>query len=338
MDKFLAELAVLDVGDAMWEAHGATWATLTKAWAGNEASWTQVVGFIDTCVDAYHSSYFARCSKVSSLNTVMPALSRCSISGGPGAPLYVETFAGNDNLSKNLEPWLKKCDDLFGKDGVGALKVVDAGICSAANYRFLRKSEHSLITPVKGKLYETAVFVPTTEFEKFDDNGEVRSGTVTLTFGKTKTLPGGTLNFRAVQMVRPRSRRPDYPPTLFITTEPERLWMSPENIPVERVDAMPHVTELMSPTMVAQTYLRRWQWQEGQFRNLHGAGIFKRSHGYGGTFVTNIVSATDLQRAEASVLRGEARLKETKSEVNALQAQNDAMSKKRSTPSDTESE
>jgi hypothetical protein len=41
LDKFLGEMAVLGVADALWEAHAITWTGYAKSWAGNDAGWKQ---------------------------------------------------------------------------------------------------------------------------------------------------------------------------------------------------------------------------------------------------------------------------------------------------------
>ena len=86
LDKALAELGVLDVGEAMWATHACTWNELSGRWCEEGDRWPQSVAYIDGTADPYWTRAFAASGKVSRVNRVMPCLTRLAIHSGAGVP------------------------------------------------------------------------------------------------------------------------------------------------------------------------------------------------------------------------------------------------------------
>jgi hypothetical protein len=113
LDKELAELGLLGVGDALWEAHACQWVeharrwaadgpswlrTHARRWAADGPSWLRTAVYVDASLDPYWTRHFALSGKVSRVGRVMPALDRVALTSGPGVALVVETHAGTVSL------------------------------------------------------------------------------------------------------------------------------------------------------------------------------------------------------------------------------------------------
>jgi hypothetical protein len=101
LDKALRELALLDVGDALWAEHGLQWAKMAEKWSqvdGESPKW--LVCYVDKTTDPHWTRKFALSGKVETVGRVMPCLSRFALCAGPGVPLFMTVCAGSRRLSE----------------------------------------------------------------------------------------------------------------------------------------------------------------------------------------------------------------------------------------------
>ncbi|MFT7622386.1 MAG: hypothetical protein ACI9WU_001559 [Myxococcota bacterium] len=70
LDKALAELALLDVGDALWAAHASQWHRISSSWSVGGPDWLRTVLYVDGTADPYWTRAFARSGKVSKTGRV----------------------------------------------------------------------------------------------------------------------------------------------------------------------------------------------------------------------------------------------------------------------------
>ncbi|MGV8119080.1 MAG: hypothetical protein AB2L14_04870 [Candidatus Xenobiia bacterium LiM19] len=78
-DKTLAEMALLDVGGALWQEHGKVWARWALEWSGSEGVTRWFVLYVDTTADPYWTYEYASSGRVSRVGKVMPCLSRAAV-------------------------------------------------------------------------------------------------------------------------------------------------------------------------------------------------------------------------------------------------------------------
>jgi len=282
MDKTLAELALLNVGDSLWASHGELWSEKAREWARGGPAWLQVVRYVDITTDPYWTDRYALSGKVSRTGTVMPSLSRVAVMGGPGVPLLMRTGAGAQSLKKLLLEAMKDTGGLGGPGDLARVTVVDAEAASVALLTTLAELPgHCFITVLKGQGAKNVVVEPAGEWVSYRDKDRVRTCRVVLT---GKDAPPEGLALTCVEMQRENSRHPHR--TLFLT------------------NAGP---ELLSATEVADIYLSRWPNQEGVFREARNGAGLDRSHGYGGDNVTHVAFETRFEAAEKSLSRAEKR-------------------------------
>lgn len=285
LDKTLTELALLKTDAALWEEHGRRWADYAHQWAPGGENWLQCAVFVDQHKEPYWTRQFALSGKVDRIGQVVPCLTRVSVTGGPGVPLRMQTFAGTRKLGEGLVELLEEVEQVAPIKGPFRLVVVDAEAC---NYEVLRAlsslKNHHAITVVKGALRKSVKVDPLGEWENYRERDQIRPVTLRWEGGKA---PEGGLTLRGVEMDRKGGRHPHR--TLFATTIPE---------------------ELLLPTYVANTYLFRWPTQENVYRNARNGGGLDHTHGYGGEQVANFTverkqdeATTELARARRALER-----------------------------------
>jgi hypothetical protein len=292
LDKTLAEWAVLDVADALWEAHARQWIGNVQRWCDGMAPWQQLVVYVDGTQDPYWTRQYALSGKVSGVGRVMPCVSQIAVSAGASPPLLIKTLAGQATLKTELAPVLRRLESIVG-EGVGRITVIDAEMCATKTLAALMamKPARIFITVLKGWHNRNVKFQPSGDWQPYRERDEVREGTVVL---RGEGAPQDGMPLRAVEMVRTGSRHPK--PTIFLT-----------NALTEEVPDL-HLTT----TEVADVYLSRWPNQEGDFRNRRNGGGADRTHGYGGEYVENVAFDTALEKAERAVQRAEARVVKAK--------------------------
>lgn len=293
LDKALTELALLDVGEAMWGDHAGRWVKQSQQWSEGGPGWLQYVAYIDASVDPHWTSKFAKAGKVSRINRVMPCTSRVAVHSGPGVGLVVESHPGTVSLKKTLVGLLERLDGIVGEGNVGRISIVDAEMATTEllSTMFL-EYKRGFITVLKGPLARSVdlrVNEDNGDWQPYRVRDQVREVELLLT-GKKVPTDTETLYLRGVEMRRKDSRHDKS--TVFITNMNE---------------------ESLTATEVADAYLSRWPHQEGQFRNgRNGAGL-DRTHGYGGEYVTNVALETKVEKAQRSVAWAKAEL--TKAEA-----------------------
>lgn len=273
--KCLAELAILNVGDAMWGAHARKWNQLSKLWSDDDKPWLQMATYVDTTTDPNWTRKFALASKVSRVGRVMPCLSRIYVHIGPGVPLAVDTFVGTVSLKKQLVPTLQRIEKVVGEGELGRLTIVDAESATFETLSALASMKDRLfITVWKGPGVNRAAFTPEPGWRKYRKRDKIREGTVVL---RHKSDSGETLELklRAVEMKRTPSRHPHT--TIFLTND---------------------VAKELSTKQIADAYLSRWPHQEGRFRNGRNGMGTDRAHGYGGENVQHIALDTALEKSQ----------------------------------------
>ena len=280
LDKALSELALLDVGEAMWNCHANLWHRISTPWRQDGPSWLQFAVYIDATQDPYWTSRFALSGKVSRTGRVSPCLSRIVVTGGPGVPLVVETVAGTVSLKRRLPLLLDELDRVLGPGEVGRLSIIDAEMATVEILDALTLSQQrGFVTVVKGGALKSARVTPRGPWVSYRKHDEVRETDIVLS---RSTLEDHDITLRAVQMQRPGSRNPVT--THFVTDMP------PEALPTEDV---------------ASAYLSRWPHQEQLHRNARNGGGLNRSHGFGGQNVAHVALETKLEKLERSVAAAE---------------------------------
>ena len=293
LDKALTELALLDVGEAMWGDHAGRWVKQSQQWSQGGPGWLQYVAYIDASIDPHWTKKFAKAGKVSRINRVMPCTSRVAVHSGPGVGLVVESHPGTVSLKKTLLNLLERLDRIVGEGEVGRISIIDAEMATTEllSTMFL-KYERGFITVLKGAIarsIDVRVNEDNGDWQPFRVRDEVREVELLLTGNKVPTETK-TLYLRGVEMRRKHSRHDKS--TVFITNMNQ---------------------EALTTTDVADAYLSRWPYQEGQFRNGRNGGGLDRTHGYGGEYVTNVALETKVEKAQRSVAWAKAAL--TKAEA-----------------------
>ena len=281
LDRVMAELALLDVGRALWTTHAQQWARITKPWSeGSEHRWVRWACYVDATQDPYWTRHFASSGKVSRIGRVMPSLTRVALMGGPGVPLWVETHAGTVSLKKALLPMLDRFEAAVGKGELGRLTIVDNEMATVPLLMALDAREGKwFITVLKGALAKGAKRTAEGPWQRYREHDRIREVALIV---HGKEAPEGGLPLRVVEMVREASRNPTS--TLFTTDA------SPEELSTEEV-----------PT----AYLSRWPHQERRFRDGRNGMGLERSHGYSGAAVTHVALATAQEKSQGRVKRAE---------------------------------
>jgi hypothetical protein len=283
LSKSLAELALLDVGEALWDTHARAWFEVSGRWSQEGPSWLRLVAYIDATQDPYWTQRYALSGKVSRVGRVMPCLTRVALCSGPGVPLLVETHAGTASLKRQVPLLLDRADRELGVGEVGRLTVLDAEAAHAELLMALRDKGRLFITVLKGAAAKAATIQTEGASTSYRERDELRELTLRL---RGQGAPEGGLELRGVQMSRLGGRRPKS--TIFITNA--------------------SADELETP-QIAEAYLSRWPHQEQLFRDARNGGGLQHSHGYGGDNVTHLALPTQLERAKATVVRTEKTLR-----------------------------
>jgi len=283
LDKTLAELGLLAVGDALWQSHAQTWSKVTQPWSGPETSWLRTAVYIDGTADPYWTRAFAKSGKVSRVGRVMPCLSRIAVNSGAGVPLLVETHVGAVSLKTRLVPMLAELDAAIGPEAaVGRLTVVDSEAGTAGMMWAMHEQAKAIfITVVKGQVLAGAKIHHEGPWQKYRERDELREVEFDV---RGKGAPPEGLRFRGVEMRRGDSKHPHT--TLFATNAAD------DELPAKEV---------------ADHYLARWPKQEQFFRNSRNGGGLDRSHGYGGSQVQHVALVSKRERAELAVAAAQKR-------------------------------
>ena len=284
LDKTLAELALLNVGDEMWGVHAAFWKDHCTRWCGEGPGWQRLVIYVDRTQDPYWTRHFAPSGKVSRIGRVQPCLDRVMLMAGPGVPLLVETHSGTTTLKKdNLVSLIEKFEDIVGKGEVGRLTIMDSESATVKQLSALVQMEGRwFISVLKGPAAKGAEVLDPGKWEGYRERDTIRGGRIVL---NGDGAPDGGLELRCTEMIRPGSRHPTN--TIFITNADK------EDLPdVQMVDA----------------YLSRWPRQEQFFRDARNGGGLNRSHGYGGAEIAHVAVETATEKAAQAVARAEKRL------------------------------
>jgi len=281
-DKLLAELGLLHVDEALWDAHAAQWSKLTQRWSTPGPSWVQSIAYIDGTADPYWTHAFALSGKVSRVGRVMPCVSRVALNSGAGVPLLIETHAGTAPLKRSIGRMLERLRTVVGPEAaVDRMTVIDSEAGHAGVLWALHgKSDVFFISVLKGAVLKGANLQQEGPWQAYRERDELCEAGVHL-FGKDAPKSGVAL--RAVQMRRPNSRHPHT--TVFTTNA------SVADLPTEDV---------------ASVYLSRWPNQEQVFRDGRNGGGLNRSHGYGREQVTHVALVDKLTKSNARVARAEA--------------------------------
>ena len=285
LDRFLSELALLDVGEALWLQHGRQWVQQVRSWTeGSETpAWSRWAIYVDATQDPYWTRHFAASGKVSKVGRVMPCLTRVALTGGPGVPLLVETSAGGVSLKKELLPFLQRAELILGDGELGRLTVMDAEMATVPLMTALSAREGRwFVSVLKGALAQGATRTEEGAWARYRERNLLREVSLLL-HGKDE--PAGGLGLRGVEMIREGSRNPTS--TLFVTNA---------------------LHETLSTSEVASAYLSRWPHQEQRFRDGRNGLGMERSHGYTGEAVTHVALETDMEKATHRVGRVKERL------------------------------
>ncbi len=297
LDKTLRELALLDVGDDLWAAHGRQWAQMAQHWNHkDEESLSWLIVYVDKTADAYWTRRFALSGKVETVGRVMPCLTRVALCAGPGVPLLMSLTAGSSSLKQELPAMLDAADELLGEGEVERITVVDSEASSVSLLWVLsgRKGSHRFVTVLKGMKLRSLQFKDPGEWRPYGERDHIRTGWVTL-HGKDE--PEGGLRLNVVQRRRLEGRNPTT--TWFAT---DASW------------------EELSPTDVVDVYLSRWPNQEQKFRNGRNGLALERSHGFGGEYVNHVALETKLEQAKKRMDRAAKRVEKAAVEVEQAQA------------------
>ena len=282
LDKFLAELGLLDVDEPLWDAHAAQWSKLTQRWSTPGPQWLQTIAYIDGTADPYWTRAYALSGKVSRVGRVMPCLARVALNSGAGVPLLVTTHAGTAPLKHSLGRMLDRLRTVVGPQAaVDRMTVVDSE-AGKAGVLWALHEQHDVffISVLKGAVLKGSNLQQEGPWQKYRERDELCESGVHLS---GKDAPEDGISLRAVQMHRPDSRHPHT--TVFTTNA------SVEDLPTADV---------------ASVYLSRWPNQEQSFRDGRNGGGLNRSHGYGREQVTHLALVDKLTKSNASVARAEA--------------------------------
>ena len=269
LDKCLSSLALGDCETDVWYVYGNVAKKWIGKWTSKEHRWLQCVVYIDATQDPYWTKYYSLSGKVSRTGKVQPCLCRLTVTGGPGIPVLMETYAGTVSLKTELPRLLERVDELIGEGELGRLAVFDAEMATAALLSAFGKRR--FVTVIKGNTCREG-FKPTGEWRPYRKKDEVREGHVVL---HGEGAPPEGLKLRAVEMRRRGSRNPTA--TIFATNSK---------------------TEEMNTRDVVTVYLSRWPHQEHLFRNLRNGLGLDCSHGYGGYCVQHVALEKKLEKAQ----------------------------------------
>jgi len=285
LDKCLAELALIDAGEALWTVHAQQWKVLTTPWCQEDdrAWWLRHVVYVDATQDPYWTRQFAASGKVSCVSRTMPCLTRVALMGGPGVPLIVETHSGSVSLKKELLPFLARAEAVLGEGELGRLTIIDAEMATTPLLTELAsRPDHWFVTVLKGSTALSARLSEEQPWQAFRERDRLREVRVEL--GR-EGEPNEALVLRGVEMIREGSRNPTS--TLFVT------------------DA---TADELSIQDAVEAYLSRWPNQEQRFRDgRNGIGL-NRSHGYTGQSVAHIALSTKIEKADRRVQHAQAAL------------------------------
>jgi hypothetical protein len=294
LDKTLAELGLLGADDVLWDAHAAHWSRLTAPWSRPGPAWIESIAYIDGTADPYWTHAYAKSGKVSRVGRVMPCISRVAVNSGAGVPLLVTTHTGAMPLKRALGPLLDRLRKAIGPDAAAdRLTVVDS---EAGNATLLWElhDQHDLffITVIKGNVLKGATVSESGPWSPYRERDELCESLVSLA---SPAVPGGAIQFRAVQMRRRDGRQPKV--TLFATNA------SKEDITTQDIAAI---------------YLARWPRQEQLFRDARNGGGLNRSFGYGRDSVIHLALAPKKAKAAAGMAAAEKRLKAAEATLQRL--------------------
>jgi hypothetical protein len=290
LDKALAEMGMLNVAEAAWDAYAGWSYRIVKGFSQDgDRPWSQAIIYVDATQDPYWTRQFALSGKVSRVNKVMPCISRAAVSGGAGPPILIETVPGSLSLKTRLFPLLQRVEKVTGEQ-IGRLTIIDAEMCTVeiiAQFTAMEPKRY-YVTVLKGALAEKANVVAIGEAVSYRERDVLQEGEVQLTGSKG----AATVKSRTVSMCRPDSRNPQT--TIFLTNAP---------------------AEILSTAEVADSYLSRWPHQEQYFRDTRNGGGLNHSHGFGGEYVNHVALTTTLEHCNNSVARAAVEVEE-KTEVH----------------------
>jgi len=275
LDKTLNQLKVLNVGEALWQAHAQVWWQLSRQWAGE--GWRQIVVYIDASKDPWWTHRFATSAPVSRIGRVQPCLSRVALSSGPGVPILVEVGSGQTPIKPVLWSLLDQARAVLGDNAVGRLTVIDAEGCQRELIEaFLADPDRDLLTAFKGSLAQGKTVEACGPWVAFK-TGAVREAQVNLNPTKDEAL-----TVRIVEMRRGDDSRP---------------------VALRVLSTAP--VEALSSVEVLEAYLGRWPYQEDLFRRGRDGLGLDRSAGFGAAAVNHVALLDKRDRAERARERAE---------------------------------
>ena len=295
LSKGLAELGLLGVDEALWNAHAKMWHGVSRRWSESGPSWLQLAAYIDATQDPYWTRRFAKSGKVSRVGRVMPCLSRVAVTSGPGVPVLMETYAGAAPLKRHLLRLLSRLDETVGDGEVGRLTVVDGEAGTAGMLWALHdQADRIFVTVLKGQVLKGAEVDVVGDWVPYRQRDQLREVLVGL---EGEGAPKGGIAMRGVEMQRADSRHATS--TLFVTNAGLKLLWTPD---------------------VATVYLSRWPHQEQRFRDARNGGGGNRSHGYCGGYVAHVALETKLEKASGTLQRAEVAHEQAQQHQAALAA------------------
>jgi len=303
LDKFLAQLGLLDVEDSLWAAHASTASRVVSRWATAAGCppWLSLILYVDATQEPHWTDKYAKSGKISRTGRIAPCLTRIAVNAGPGQPMMVETFAGSASLKTELPRVLERADDIIGKGELGRLLVMDAEMAAVGLLSTLKADpQRDFVTVLKGVAVPKN-FVPTTDWQTYRDRDKIREGTLIL---HGDGAPDDGLHLRVVEMRREGRHSQS---TYFGTS------CSPDT---------------MTTPEVPDAYLSRWPNQEALFRNARNGLGLGTTHGYSGEWIANVALDTKRAKAERGVLRATSREVEARQRYQATQKPNAATSVK----------
>lgn len=299
LDKFLAQMAFLDVEDALWYAHAATAKELAQRWASvaGVPGWLALVVYVDGTQEPHWTHKYALAGKVSRTGRVAPCLFRISVTAGPGVPLLIETYAGTVSLKQELPRVLERVDFAVGDGELGRITVIDAEMATGKLMMGLIATGKVFVTVLKGPNVARD-FQPTSDWQRYRERDELRDGTIVI---HGEGVPKVGLRIRVVQM----RRGGRHPHSTYFGT----------NAAVDPDD----VKDFLATHQVADVYLSRWPHQEHLFRNARNGLGLDNTHGYGGELVQHVSIETKQEQAVRRVERAKERVKTATEAVPAVQ-------------------
>lgn len=296
LDKFLAQMAFLDVEDALWQAHAEFSREMAVRWAAAKGvpAWMALIMYIDATQDSYWTTKYAKSGPVSRTGRVGPCLSRITITAGPGVPLLMETYSGSVSLKTELPRVLERVDGLIGEGELGRLTVIDAEMATGKLlYALSADPRRAFITVLKGRNIARD-FKPTGtgEWQQYRERDQIRDGEVVV---HGEGVPECGVKLRAVEMRREGRHSQS---TYFGTGGCGAASREPSEV----VDA----------------YLSRWPNQEHLFRNARNGLGLDKTHGYGGEMIHHVAIETKEEEAENRCRRAQERIANAEVAVHAV--------------------